>query len=345
MKSLNISTFVATLLLAFGVLTMNGQNVKPYVNKVNPDATARKTKSGIVIVGSAPHVIAFSPYGGSSSAGANYADVANKYQAALGSNVKVYCMPVPSASEFYSPKSASAWNKSQCPTINNIFSHLNRGVTGVDVYTTLGQHAAEHIYSRTDHHWSPLGAYYAAREFARVAKVPFRDLKSYEAHTVSGYVGSMSTYSKDAAVKGSPEDFVYYTPRDAKYTTTRTIYTVKGKRVISEKVESPSRFFIPFKGSGAYCTFMGGDHNTTKVVTNVKNGRRLLVIKDSFGNPVPGFLFYSFEQVHVIDFRYFNKNVKEYVRDNGITDVLMVNALSLAVSQGTCSRYMTMLNQ
>lgn len=254
-------------------------------------------------------------------------------------------MPVPIACEFYLPNKGRSMCTSQCPTLNNIFSHLNKGVTGVDVYTTLGRHAAQPIYSRTDHHWSPLGAYYAAQEFARVAKVPFKDLKSYESHSVKNYVGSMYGFSKDAAVKNAPETFVYYTPKDAKYTTTRTIYKMKNKAIASESVESPSKFFIPFSGSSAYCTFMGGDRLETKVVTHVGNGRRLLIVKDSYGNAIPGFLFYSFEQIHVLDFRYFNKNLKTYVKENGITDVLIVNTLDMAVGQYLPKRYKTMLNK
>ena len=45
-------------------------------------------------------------------------------------------------------------------------------------------------------------------------------------------------------------------------------------------------------------------------------------MKDSFGNALPGYMFYSFSEVHVIDFRYNNKNIADYVRRNGITDVL-----------------------
>ncbi|MBR1732421.1 MAG: hypothetical protein IJ729_01575, partial [Alloprevotella sp.] len=50
--------------------------------------------------------------------------------------------------------------------------------------------------------------------------------------------------------------------------------------------------------------------------------RRLIIIKDSFGNALPAHLFHSFEEVHVVDFRYFTKNMVRYVRENGITDVL-----------------------
>ena len=75
----------------------------------------------------------------------------------------------------------------------------------------------------------------------------------------------------------------------------------------------------------------------TTVKTQAKPGRKVLVIKDSFGNAVPGYLFYSFDEVHVADFRYFTKDMKQYILDNGITDVLIVvnvfNAYSTGVSK------------
>lgn len=75
----------------------------------------------------------------------------------------------------------------------------------------------------------------------------------------------------------------------------------------------------------AYSTFMGGDTKLTQVRTNVGNGRRLVILKDSYGNALPGYLFYSFEEIHVVDGRYFTHNMKRYVRENGITDILFAN--------------------
>jgi len=340
-----LATIICAMAFLSAIETPAQVNIQPYVNKVNPDAPARKTRTGMIIVGKPDTVRVFSAYSGGASSGVRYAETANKLQAVLGDGVQVYCMPIPSAAEFYTPEAATAWTHSQLPTISKIFDTLDKRVKAVDVYTTLGQHASEPIYSRTDHHWAPLGAYYAARELARVAKVPFRDLTHYDKHVVSNYVGSMSSYAKDPAVKSSPEDFVYYTPRGANYTAKRNVYTVKGKRVVSETGLQPSDYFIPFKGAGAYCTFMGGDYNNTQVTTSVNNGRRLLVIKDSFGNAIPPFLFFSFEQVHVLDFRYFNGNLKQYVKDNGITDVLMANVLEIALSGNNSTRYDAMLNK
>ena len=80
-----------------------------------------------------------------------------------------------------------------------------------------------------------------------------------------------------------------------------------------------------------------------KVRTGVGNGRRLAIMKDSFGNAVPAYLFGSFEEVHVLDFRYFPRNVVKYVRDNGITDFVFINNIFNAYSDGVAKSYREML--
>ena len=83
---------------------------------------------------------------------------------------------------------------------------------------------------------------------------------------------------------------------------------------------------------------MGGDAKITQVRTGNPNGRRLIIMKDSFGNTLPGYLFYSFEEVHVIDFRYFHRNLKDYVAENKITDLCIANNITSAVSAANSYR-------
>ena len=237
---------------------------------------------------------------------------------------------------------------SQRKTIDNVISHLSPDVIPVDIYETLGKHAGEDIFLRTDHHWAPLGAYYAAEKFAEVAGVPFKSLDSYDRKVVHGYVGSMYGYSKDVAIKEAPEDFVYYVPRDVTYTTTYINYTIdEDYHVIGMGRPYKSVFFYRYKdgSGGAYCTFMGGDTKITCVRTSTKNGRRLIILKDSFGNAIPGYLFYSFEEIHVIDSRYFTKNMVEYVQENQITDILFANNIFKAYSSATYGKYLRFLTQ
>ena len=77
----------------------------------------------------------------------------------------------------------------------------------------------------------------------------------------------------------------------------------------------------------------------------MRNGRRLVILKDSYGNAVPSFLFGSFEQVHVIDFRYFTRNIVDYVRDNGITDMLFVHNIFNVCGSAASSAYRRFLRQ
>ena len=83
----------------------------------------------------------------------------------------------------------------------------NTGVTNVSVYDTLSKHTSEEIYSRTDHHWMPLGAYYAAQVFCKTAGVKVPDIKNYRKETCGGYVGSMYYYSSDEHLNNDPETY------------------------------------------------------------------------------------------------------------------------------------------
>ena len=301
------------------------RDVPEYRNRLTAQAPARKAGRGIIIVGTGQDVRAMMVYGGGPNSGVPYATAANKYKATLGDGVAVYCMVIPTAAAFYCPESMQGYSHAQHPTIRNVHAHLDPDVRAVDVYTPLGQHAAEHIYLRTDHHWTPLGAYYAAERFAEVAGVPYPPLEEYEADTIRRIVGSMYTFTKAAELRAAPEDFIYYLPRNVEYQATFIDYTVdKDGRVTGETAPHAGRFFARYKdgSAGAYCTLMGGDIKTVKVHTSTPGSRRLIIIKDSFGNALPAHLFHSFEEVHVVDFRYFTKNMVRYVRENGITDVL-----------------------
>ena len=172
------------------------------------DGSAKIANAGIIIVGSGPDVRALMAFGGTGKGNTAYPDAANLYYNTFNGQVRVYCMVIPTAIEFYCPEKVRSHTRSQKATIDNFYAHLSPGVKGIDALSALAPHVHEDIYLRTDHHWAPLGAYYAAREFAAVAGVPFRDLSAYDQKVIHRYVGSMYGYSQDIAVKTAPEVFV-----------------------------------------------------------------------------------------------------------------------------------------
>lgn len=311
------------------------------------EENAKIANAGIIVVGKGESVRALMAFGGSATGGTDYAEVANYYKQTFP-KVNVYCMVIPTSIAYYCPEKVKRYTNPQLPTIRNIIAHLSPTVKPVNIYFILKKHKNEDIFLRTDHHWAPLGAYYAAQTFAKIAHVPFRNLRHYERHVVHRYVGSMYGYSKDISIKNAPEDFVYYVPTEVQYTTTYTDYTINNNyQITGESKPKEGPFFYRYKdgNGGAYCTMMGSDARLTQVRTSTKNHRRLIILKDSFGNMLPGYLFYSFEEIHVIDGRYFTQDIGQYVQEHHITDILFANNIFSAYLKSTCNKYRRFIKQ
>ncbi|MDE6741985.1 MAG: hypothetical protein K2J58_06610 [Muribaculaceae bacterium] len=311
------------------------------------DGKAKLGSSGTIIIGKGDKVRALMAFGGSSKGGGGYVDLLNTLADQFpGKNV--YAMVAPLATEYYLPEKAAKASKPQKPFIYSVRDRLSPKVKFVDIYDELLKHKKEDIYLRTDHHWAGLGGYYAAKRLAETAGVPFKGLDAYDRHEIKGFVGSMYGYSKDISVKNAPETFVYYTPNQVGYDAEFVTYSLnKNFKIVRESKPFKSAFFKKFKdGSGnAYLTFIGTDQAYVKVKTSTPGNRKVLIIKDSYGNAVPGNLFYSFNEVHVIDFRYFTHNLKDYINKNGITDIAVCFNVFNAYSSGSASKVKKMLTQ
>lgn len=311
------------------------------------DGKAKIANSGIILIGKGENVRALMAFGGSPNGGGAYIDLLNKLADEFP-GCKVYSVIPPTATEYYLPEKAASASKPQKPFIYSVRDRLSPKVKFVDVYDELLKHKDEDIYLRTDHHWGALGGYYAAKRLAEAAGVPFKGLDAYDRHEIKGFVGSMYGYSKDISVKNAPETFVYYTPNQVSYDTEFVTYTLdKDFKIVKESKPYKSSFFKKFNdGSGnAYLTFIGTDQAYVKVKTSTPGSRKLLIIKDSFGNAIPGHLFYSFNEVHVIDFRYFTHNLKDYISKNGITDIAICFNVFNAYSSGSAAKVKKMLSQ
>jgi hypothetical protein len=212
------------------------------------------------------------------------------------------------------PENYLSLTASEKENIENINSALD-GVIPVNIYDTLLLHKSEAIYSRTDHHWQPLGAYYAAQAFAEAAGVPFADLSEYDTVTLSGYVGTLYGYTQSAALVDNPEDFIYYIPKTQ---TTTTRYSTSFTDPVSD-----SLLWDPTNMSNnSYYMVFGGDDRITHVSTECTNGRTLVIFKDSYGNALLPVLTSSFENIYLCDIRYFDLNAISFIQQVGATDLL-----------------------
>lgn len=258
-------------------------------------------------------------FGGNKTQGARYANLISEYKRQLGDGVNVYNMVVPTSAEFYLPKKYAKYSNSEKEAIDYIYSNLSDGVIPVDAYSVLEQHKDEYIYFRTDHHWTDLGAYYAYTAFCDVLGQTPPALEDYTVKTKpEPYVGSLFGYTNDITLKNNPDTFTYY--------MTKSEYTAEGFYYDTLKSSGPTAVYHEYaSGSAMYGTFLGSDSMHIKIKTNAGTGRKIVMFKESYGNAFAPYLIDSFDEIYIIDIRYFGKNALQYIKEVGATDVLFIN--------------------
>lgn len=213
----------------------------------------------------------------------------------------VYNIIVPTAQEFYA---SNARRADQTAGIAGVYDDLlGRKIPNlhlVNVVQTLSDHAAEKIYFNTDHHWTQRGAYYAYAEYSRINPniAELDPLNTYYTVNKYGYVGSMYGFSGGSSYMSRSGDMLqlFYPKPDYTGAIYRDPYMnsyMSGIRAINS-------------GYDSYKCFIGGDYPLEVYKTDVGNGRKVCIIKESFGDPFAVWALNNYEEVYVVDYRMFN---------------------------------------
>ncbi|HHZ06650.1 MAG TPA: hypothetical protein GX401_07695 [Clostridiales bacterium] len=270
---------------------------------------------------------AFEMFYGSDDMAKYYASAMTSYKNTLGSGITVYDMIAPSHVEFGLPNRLKdeIGTVSQRDITTTAYNALKADIKKVDIYDTLAAHANEYLYFNTDHHWTGLGAYYAYTKFAEVAGFTPTDINTLTSHTINDFVGSLYTATEEEVLQQNPDIVVYYDiPGD---------YTTQIMNDGSDELVEVGDLNYGAAGSGgnSYGVYLWGDNPLTVIKhTTPANNRKILVVKESYGNAFVPFLVNNYDEVHAIDFRYYSGNIKDYCTQNGITEVLFLNGVMSA---------------
>ena len=91
--------------------------------------------------------------------------------------------------------------------------------------------------------------------------------------------------------------------------------------------------------------FISGDNPLTVITTANKNGRTLMIFKESYGNAFVPFLTRNFDKIYVADIRTFPFNAVDYVTEKGITDVLFLNNTITSCSPPRIKNYLDLMTK
>jgi hypothetical protein len=193
----------------------------------------------------------------------------------------------------------------------------------------------EYIFFRTDHHWTALGAYYAANAMIQSEGYPTVPLSDYASKSIEGFLGSIYLHGRSAKLKELADTLTYYEPlAPAESFWVSNTYRKSELKVIDTDQND-------------YKIFLGGTHGPYRVLDGgYHTGRNMLMVCDSFGNAIAPFLMPYYDSVYMVDFRdeYYSKEaaqggVAEYIRRCGIQDIYVV----LSESEGVGTAFINQL--
>jgi hypothetical protein len=285
--------------------------------------TKRRYKSGIAIVGDRGLMYLVAD----DDSAAAFADVVNTWPDVVGPSVRLSLVVTPTATHYYLPAEQQDKSAPQDENLAVIRQRLRPEVHMVDVDQALAPHVDEPIFFRTDHHWTALGAYYAYAAWAKQEGFVPVELKDLEKRTHPPVLGSMHRFTQSKVLKAVPDPIDYWLPA--------VVYTGWRNRSLNE-APRPATFIVERQKN--YAVFLGGDDPQLTATTTVKNGRRALLVKNSFGNAFAPFLLHHFEEVVVVDYRYYDRSLAALIKARGITDVILQNATVTANTRGHTAR-------
>ena len=280
---------------------------------------------------------------GTESVADKYSKTVRSIKSSLGKGVNVYDMTVPVHSLYGLPEKYQDLGSDQKAVLSHIYSSMGDDIRTIDVTETLGKHKDEYIYFGTDHNWTALGAYYAYCDFCKAAGVAAVDIKKLSTGSITEFEGSLTAATMtDKNPKGNktllrhPDTVTYYNiPGE------HTCTLLENGKSSPEEVSLLATFA---QGSNAYSAFIWGNNPYMHIKTGLKTGRKLCIIKDSYGCAFAPFTVTNFDEVYIVDPGYYDGNVLDYIKKNKYTDVLVLNSIMTASTEIRIKELKTVLD-
>ena len=244
-----------------------------------------------------------------------YAETINDFRENVDEKVTIYTLIAPTQIEFINNKKINSYSSSQKKSIEYLDNKLESTIIPIDAYSNIKQNAHKYVYFRTDHHWTALGAYYAYVGFTEEVDIKSVPIEEYEVEKIEDFYGSTYEATKDKTVYSNPDTIDMYKP-----------FTEHEFNVYYEGPLPMDILYMPnSEKKNKYSVFLSGDRPWYEIKTNIDNDKRILVIKDSYGNAFIPFLLPHYEEIYAIDPRQFTGNIYGFIEEKEINEVLFLN--------------------
>ncbi|KMZ40856.1 MULTISPECIES: DHHW family protein [Bacillales] len=230
-------------------------------------------------------------------------------------DLRKYIMLVPTAALLQDKLPAYAPMGDEHGTLNRVRQSLPSDIRFVDVFPALYAGREDALFYKTDHHWTSKGTYYAYRVLCKQMGIVPRDESAFNIRQVTdAFYGSL--YSKSGFRHLEPDRIDLYLPREE---------SKKNVEYVDEGRTADSLYQMDnLSKKDKYTVFLNGNHALVRITTDHPDGKKLLVVKDSYANSLIPFLAEHFAEIDVVDLRYYEESVAKLIQDRQFHDMLFL---------------------
>lgn len=202
---------------------------------------------------------------------------------------------------------------------DNVFTIAQKNIGDInfiDLRSTFKDLKSEtQLYYKTDHHLTSAGSIAMYNYFCNANKIIPAEFSLDK--TVDGFYGT--TYSKSGLWFSKPDNVEIWK------CMSKNSYTVSIDDGKGAKTYNSLYFEKHLEEIDKYPVFLDGNHSYVKIKNNnCKNGNKLLLIKDSYAHCFSTFLIENYEEIDMVDLRYFHSSVKDVIDQNSLNEILFL---------------------
>lgn len=215
-----------------------------------------------------------------------------------------------------------------------------------DAGEVLRAHLDEELYYRTDHHWKTGAAFHVCRAWMeaqdslpdtspgdsgaeeRVTESPATRIISQEDFEIETVTDSFEgTIQSKLGIQAQPDSIELYKWKSD------PLYTVHKNG--AEEFTYSVYDYTALDTKSKYDIFFGGNDARVTIRTQAGTGRRILILKDSYAHCFAPFLLESYDEIELVDIRYYNQKLSDLIAAGDYTDLLVLyNAAGFAEETG-----------
>ena len=199
--------------------------------------------------------------------------------------------------------------------LDNIFAKVGQSADVIDLRGTFTDLKDEYLYFKTDHHWTPNGAYHAYEQFCALKGLTPFDRAAHASETIENFEG---THYSATRLWNVADDTITYYPMD----NLMTVYKITGEAAYepekTENIVNTDKFSTRDK----YAAFLDGNNGYSTIEGNGTGS--ILVVKDSYANSFIPYLTENYAKIGVVDFRNFKYGLDSTIEKEGYDEVLVL---------------------